>query len=915
MQYEQEQLNYFKLCHVVFNLVPVGLRQIFKQEWNFLYKTKEWEDSPQNGRDFYYRESRASRKKNARCLATIQNGDTAEWDCTCLFFALLYSDSIGKTLSPVVYNHVDNIRKVRNEIAHITEAKVTDSDFQISVDKVLNAFKSLSLSIAQILEIKKQTTFPTEELEKIKKKARDLQAELDQTKVDLQERESRLHSAEADLVSAREENKALTQEISANLQPFCILPLTPPHDIISRSEDIKRITNKMGELYGGANGAISTVYLSGNPGCGKSQLAREIGQEFFSKRTGELTFVATLNAESVETLAESYLNLGRRVGITEYAQTSLEHLKREKPAEAIEQLHRLIRSKVSKFTKWLIIADNVVVLRSVRDFLPLTGSKEWGHGQVLITTQDSTTIPYKDAPYTYHESLSKGMKQADAMKLLENVSQVTDQDQVIAVVEALDYQPLALAAAAYYMQTVVNSGSSNYDWTKYLHEISTYEKRETSENLLANENLAYPKTTVVAVEMALRRAVKKDEVLREVFFLFVFCAREDLPLEAVSKFVMEKVKHQSEELIKAAIIRSSLILVSSEEGSERTYLHLHNIVHAALKEGQIFNLNSRENDHWHDMVKMVDIFQSLLKVNRGNYAVLKKLTPHCRILLHYITSDFSSDEGTIFKMLSPLIDIAIFIDWLRTVSCVCLAFYHKSFAKKTVDLARTLLKYLKESDSNTSTIKGRIFSLSGAVYRLVEEYDKAKEFHEEELKIRKKIFDKKPANVQLNVAVSYNNLASVHLCIGDHRKAKQLHKKALKIQKKVLEENHADVAHTYSNLASVCEKIGKYKQAKKLHEKALLILKENFGEDHAYVAGSYENLASVYNKIGRQDEAEELNEKARIIWKKIFGEDKVKVAVLPFWHQCTRRSENTIKPKNFTRYPGDQRVFFSCCLR
>lgn len=158
---------------------------------------------------------------------------------------------------------------------------------------------------------------------------------------------------------------------------------------------------------------------------------------------------------------------------------------------------------------------------------------------------------------------------------------------------------------------------------------------------------------------------------------------------------------------------------------------------------------------------------------------MKKLTLHCRSLLQYITSDFTSDEGTIFKMLSPFIDIAIVVDWLRTVSCVCLAFYHTWFAKKSVDLAlmRTLLKYLKESDSNTSTIKGRIFSLSGAVYRLIGEYHKAKEFHEE-LNIPKKIFDKEPANVQRNVATSFNNLASVYLCVGDHRKAKKVSQKS-----------------------------------------------------------------------------------------------------------------------------------------
>ena len=99
-----------------------------------------------------------------------------------MFFAILYSDSIGTTLSPAVYNDVDDIRQVRNEIAHITKANVVEADYQTSVDRVLNAFTSLGLVITEIQEIKKQTTFPTEELEKIKKQARDLQAELDQTK-------------------------------------------------------------------------------------------------------------------------------------------------------------------------------------------------------------------------------------------------------------------------------------------------------------------------------------------------------------------------------------------------------------------------------------------------------------------------------------------------------------------------------------------------------------------------------------------------------------------------------------------------------------------------------------------------------------------------------------------------------------
>ena len=143
MAYSQEQLNYFRLCYVGFDLVPVGLRQIFKKEWDFLYKTTsfgEWKDTAQNGRDFYNKETKKSRKKNARYLTTIQSGNTAEWDSSCLFFAILYSDSVGNTLSPAVQKEVDDIRLVRNEIAHITEAKLTDSTFQTSVDRAVERF-------------------------------------------------------------------------------------------------------------------------------------------------------------------------------------------------------------------------------------------------------------------------------------------------------------------------------------------------------------------------------------------------------------------------------------------------------------------------------------------------------------------------------------------------------------------------------------------------------------------------------------------------------------------------------------------------------------------------------------------------------------------------------------------------------
>ena len=876
MEYSQEQLNYFRLCYVGFDLVPVGLRQIFKKEWDFLYKTTsfgEWKDTAQNGRDFYNKESTKSRKKNARFLATIQSGNTAEWDSSCLFFAILYSDSVGTTLSPAVQKEVDDIRLVRNEIAHITEAKMTDADFQTSVDRVLNTFTSLGLATTEIQEIKNQKTFPTKEAENLKKQARDLQDELDQTKCDLKETKGTLQSTEADLVSAKEENNALMQEMSAKLQPFCFLASTPPHDIISRFHDIERITKKMEELSSGASGGVSTVYLSGNPGCGKSQIAREIGQQFFSERKGDaenLIFVATLNAETIETLADSYMTLGRYLGITEYALSRLESLKIEKPLEAVQQLHRLILLKVTKFTKWMIIADNVVDLRSVQGLLPQTGNKEWGHGQVLITTQDSTTIPH-NAPHTYHESLSKGMRLDEAVELLEKVSQISDRGQAEDVADFLDFQPLALAAAAFYVQTVISSGSSNYEWKAYLRDISTYGQRREVETVLANESLAYATTTMAAVEMAMERTVDTDKVLRHTFSFLSLCAHDDLPLEAISKFVKAQTKDQPEELIKAKIVRSSLLLVHSEKGNERGCIRLHKIVYEALIRGEVLKLTSEQINC--GLAEAGKIFKSLFEENNEDYAIFKTLRPHCESLLKHMTLNRSSDElRTFLRTSTPFVDLNMVADWLRSLASICCHFCDLLFAKTVVDLGCDLLEDIEDTDPG-SVLKGDILSTSGQVYERIGKYSQAEGFHRKALMIRKKIFDED----HTDIASSYNNLASVYSSLGEYNQAKELHEKALTIRKKIFGEDHADVATSYNNLASVYNSLGEYNQAKELYEKALTIRKKIFGEDHADVATSYSNLASVYNSLGEYNQAKELHEKALVIWKKINVEDHVGV--------------------------------------
>ena len=564
MKYTSEQLNYFRACHIAFNLIPEGLRTVFKQEWDFLYKATpygEWENIPKNGHDFYYNESRGSRVKNARLLAKMRMGNTAEWDTVCLFFAILYSDAIGSTLSPQVRNGVDDLRQFRNNIVHTPEGKLTDAEFQNYVAIVLAAFTSLNLPIYEVDDIGNQTDFPlTTDVDALKVQADDLNA-------DLQTKEQEAYNLTSELQSKKKEVETLTHEINSKVESFCILTCKPSHPIIRRVNDVTRILKKLDELQNESKGAISTIYLSGIPGCGKSQIARQVGQEIFDKRWREgedLTFVATLNAETLDSLAESYCSLARHFGITDNALANLE-ASRNLP-EKIEYLKTLIFSKTKQFSNWLIIVDNVVDLSSVQGDLPPSGRKELGHGQVLITTQDISSIPV-NAPLTYHESLSKGMHLDEAVNLLRHVSKIQNQEEAEKVAEVLEYHPLALVAAAFYVQTVVVNGSPNYSWANYL-------RMETP------RRLGFP----CHISLAVEELIRSDRFFKHLFTLLSLHAPEPLNEGEAINHIMnmeECVDEVDEKQIRTRFRKCSLLLYEQLSGGN--VIRVHPIVLDSIK--------------------------------------------------------------------------------------------------------------------------------------------------------------------------------------------------------------------------------------------------------------------------------------------------------------------------------------------
>ena len=114
--FTDDHLNFYRVCRLATDIIPDGLRMVFNREWDARYGVSHglWQDAPQNARDFYNIESPRNRHRNKLLLEKMKSGKREEWDCTCLVYVILYSDSIGTGLDSSVLSSVDDLREFRN---------------------------------------------------------------------------------------------------------------------------------------------------------------------------------------------------------------------------------------------------------------------------------------------------------------------------------------------------------------------------------------------------------------------------------------------------------------------------------------------------------------------------------------------------------------------------------------------------------------------------------------------------------------------------------------------------------------------------------------------------------------------------------------------------------------------------------
>ena len=839
-EYTEEQLNYYRICCITTDELTDGLRTIFKQEWDNRYATTlgEWKDEVKNGQHFKNGESPRNQARNQELLATMINGNRAEWDCTMLFYAILFSDCIGRGLDAVVRSNVDDLRKFRNLVfAHLPRGHISKPKFQSAIAKVQGAFQALGLSTVKIQEIRNQANFPTSHLNKLK-----------------------------------QEVKVLADQLKSETTPFCILPPKPSHHIAARNDEVANITQELKQLKETDESRLSSLYISGNPGSGKSQLAGLVAKQIFEESTD--AFVMTLNAANLDRLLDSYVSFARHLKCPEYAVTNTLNDKDLKTEEKIAYIKSLAGTKVELYASWLLLVDNVVSVPEMHAHLPDTGNSYWGKGQLLITTQDTISIP-PDNSFIKQVSVSKGMAPSDATSLLATISGIADDETAKEVAHALDYQPLALASAATFVKQLCDSKpSSNLGWRDFLEKRDQLKNTET---FLSNTNASYPYSMTTAIALAVEKSMSSDRVVKHALNVISLCAARPLNLDIVTNYIQKAEENsdvntggefKDKDVIGLRIRNSSLLLLEEDNGE--VYVRIHQVVRDVMQ-GLIKQHSETRFEVVHASILSLNQFIVDRKADSNDYTAngFRLLVPHLRFLSTQIKAIFK-ENGLSKAIKNSIFNLKDYLSYFTCFGQICIHFDLKA-AERFASLS---LKLISDDSMHDDAYAASAYSLMGQVRSEMGNFEEGKRHFERFLALQLQLV----GTEHPSVATAYNNLAGVLRKQGDLKEAKEYHERALTIWQQTLGPQHPDVATSYNNLATVLRNQGDLKEAKEYHERALAIRQQTLGFQHPSVATSYNNLATVLRDQGELKRAKEYHERALAIRIQMLGPQHPDVA-------------------------------------
>ncbi len=592
------------------------------------------------------------------------------------------------------------------------------------------------------------------------------------------------------------------------------------------------------QIFSAAPSETCAVALHGMQGIGKSSLALEIALSTLNS----YQIVWWLNAETITSIEDGLLSLGRRLKWTTRNQARL------------QQVDHVI-SKLEDFTgAILLIYDNAMCTMPLTKRIP-----KRGRANIIITSIQhawrfiATPLEVTHWPKTTGgEFLLLRSGQAKGRKSAESLS------------EELAGLPLAHEQAAAYCE-------------RLQVPIETYLKRflQNRKPLMDDKRHAplsyYEGRTVWATfSMSIDAATKEDPTANFVLFCISKLSAEPVPVELLLKIVehnnvFRDIDFTPERLDECLAVFSGFALV--QRSSVKDFYTTGDIItcHRLVREIALLRGDGAEGGFGD-----LNFIQPILEAYPDNPFHSSDTWLQCQLLKPHVSEVISNGHNESFEEHLGIAEI------LNKVA----SFEHSALGdlEAAEELFRKALQIRKDELSTTDE---RIADIMNNLGLLLQERGKHKEaisFIRKSLSYHTSV----SGEIHRETAICLNNLALVLQDKGRFKLAHSYFERAYNTRVTLFGEEHAACAQSMNNLATNFMNLECPDEAERWHKRSIKVRQNLFGKDHPDLAQSFHNLGTLKMRYGSGEEALELFETALRIWETHLADEH------PLTNRCRR---------------------------
>ncbi|KAM0562365.1 hypothetical protein ACHAPJ_002055 [Fusarium lateritium] len=629
------------------------------------------------------------------------------------------------------------------------------------------------------------------------------------------------------------------------VKPFSTVPFPPDPNFIDRKKAMSWLEEKTAQVN-------SRAALVGLGGVGKSQIVIQYAHRV--RQAPADAYVFWVHGGSKVRFEESYQKIADKLKLP---------WRDDPKCNVLQLVYDWLCDEENG--PWLMIVDNAdsadvffpskettKKLKSkdkpLYSYLPKTG-----RGAIIVTSRSKSVATRLVGSPNIH--LMSGMTELQAFKLLQTgLGQERDRkdESVIALLEALDYLPLAISQAAAY----IRRNRPVMSVTKYLSVLKNSNTRlanileKEMPDLRRDDSASY--SVITTWQITFNQIRRERQSAADLLSFMSFFDTQGIPESLLTAYYKKHCKDNKSSLDDdLEILRDySLISVSCEGDMFKMHPLVQFCTRAWIK--SVPNKRSRGEEEWNQVVLLIMLEQYPDPRKPQNWAVCQKLDPHVDAILK---QEPRSKE--------------YFIKWDRLLYELGI---YRRFTGKCKD-GEEIFRRSLEADKRVLGWEHDNTLLSAAELGIAlhnqGKYQEAEKLHRKVLKTRQKVSGPKHYQT-LSCMINLGNAL-----IGQEKfeEGEKVYRQCLEVAKKEPCFENGLILPLMNNLAELFNKTGKPKEAEKMHRQCLKIMQEKLGSDHLDTLSSMENLALTLAESGNLDEAEKLLRQCLKVSEKVLGKE------------------------------------------